>query len=206
MKLYLVRHGESEGNAGDITQGKDGALSPHGVKQAQFLAERLSRVDFDQILVSEYERAEETASYIWEATKKPLLATPLLNERRHPSIIIGKKRDDPEVVRIKNEVWENYHRKDWYHSDEENFFDLHRRALEFLKFVEGLDNKKNVAITHGFFLRVLIATMMFGEKLTPEVFISFAHFVKTKNTGITLCEKDSYDWHLLTWNDHAHLG
>jgi probable phosphoglycerate mutase len=206
MKLYLVRHGESEGNAGNLTQGKEGGLSPHGIKQAKSIAERLSKIDFDLILASDYERAQETASYIWEQTEKPLTATPLLREREHPGVIIGKDREDPEVISIRDQIWSNYHLEDWHHSDEENFSDLKKRSFEFIKYLEQFEGKNVVAVTHGFFLRVIIATMMLGEKLDPLVFASFAHFVKTKNTGITLCEKDKHGWHLVTWNDHAHLG
>lgn len=206
MKLYLIRHGESEGNAQNLMQGKEGGLSPHGINQAKNMADRLSRIDFDMLLSSDYERAEETASYIWEKTKKEVIVTPLIGERRHPSEVVGKEKSDPEVLMVRDEIWANYHNKNWHYSDEENFFDLRARALEFLSYVDQLDSKKIAAVTHGFFLRMLIATMMLGENLDPQTFFSFAHFVKTKNTGITMCEKDEHGWHLLAWNDHAHLG
>ncbi|MBS3903217.1 MAG: histidine phosphatase family protein [Anaplasmataceae bacterium] len=206
MKIYFIRHGESEDNAKKIAQGEDGGLSEEGKKQAQFVAERFKKINFDFILSSEYQRAQETAHYIKEATGKDIHATPLLGERRHPSAIIGKHVDDPEHHEIRDLIWENYHLENWRHSDEENFFDLRRRALDFFEYLQQFEEKDILAVTHGFFLRIIVATMMLGENLDPKTFIPIAHFLQTKNTGITLCEKKKERWHLLTWNDHAHLG
>jgi probable phosphoglycerate mutase len=76
--LWLVRHGESEGNVADVAARKAGAarleldvndidvtLSALGVGQARALGERFTRLSLDQrptsVVVSPYRRARQTA-------------------------------------------------------------------------------------------------------------------------------------------------
>jgi len=66
MKIFLVRHGESEANAKDLYQGQrlDSPLSSHGLEQAQRIAERLKDEKIDAIYSSDLLRARETAEAI----------------------------------------------------------------------------------------------------------------------------------------------
>lgn len=66
MKIYLVRHGESEANAKGIHQGQkiDTSLSKNGLEQAKKIAERLKDEDFEIIYSSDLKRAYETAKEI----------------------------------------------------------------------------------------------------------------------------------------------
>ncbi|HET7737644.1 MAG TPA: histidine phosphatase family protein [Tepidiformaceae bacterium] len=65
MRLILVRHGQSEGNAAFVVQGrKDFSLSELGRRQAHLTAERLADVPVDRMLSSPLLRAAETASII----------------------------------------------------------------------------------------------------------------------------------------------
>lgn len=61
-RIYLIRHGESEGNAKRIYLGHtDLGLSPLGRRQAERTAEELSDVPFSCIYSSDLKRALETA-------------------------------------------------------------------------------------------------------------------------------------------------
>jgi len=65
MRLILVRHGESEGNAGGIIQGRlDFDLSPTGLRQAQLTARHLARFAIDRVVTSPLLRAARTAESI----------------------------------------------------------------------------------------------------------------------------------------------
>ena len=65
MKIFLIRHGETESNKNRIIQGKiDEGLSKKGIKQAECLADRLKDEKIDLIISSEYKRAAETADKI----------------------------------------------------------------------------------------------------------------------------------------------
>lgn len=65
MRVLLVRHGESEGNAAGIVQGRvDFGLSPLGRVQAERTAERLARMKITAVVTSPLRRAADTASII----------------------------------------------------------------------------------------------------------------------------------------------
>jgi broad specificity phosphatase PhoE len=65
MRLILVRHGQSEGNASGVIQGhRDYGLSALGKRQARATAERLNSMPMDRILASPLARAAETARII----------------------------------------------------------------------------------------------------------------------------------------------
>ena len=81
MEIWLVRHGETALNAARILQPADTPLSPHGLRQAETLAERLAGERFAGILSSDLPRAHQTAQAIAECTGHALHTTPLLHER-----------------------------------------------------------------------------------------------------------------------------
>lgn len=65
MKLYLVRHGETEWNEGKRIQGQsDTVLSENGRKQAEKVAEALSSQKIDAVYSSPLKRAAATATAI----------------------------------------------------------------------------------------------------------------------------------------------
>lgn len=65
MRLLLIRHGESVGNAERRLQGHlDSPLNDRGRQEAALLAERLSRLQIDSIYSSPLIRASETAALI----------------------------------------------------------------------------------------------------------------------------------------------
>ncbi len=65
MRLILVRHGESEGNARGVIQGRvDFGLSELGSRQAHATAERLARDPVQRVIASPLLRAAGTAAII----------------------------------------------------------------------------------------------------------------------------------------------
>ncbi len=65
MKLYLIRHGETEWNKDGRLQGKiDVLLDEDGRRQAKLLRDKLSQVKFDICIASPLKRARETAEII----------------------------------------------------------------------------------------------------------------------------------------------
>jgi broad specificity phosphatase PhoE len=81
MSLWLVRHGETALNAARVLQPADTPLSAHGLRQADALAERLSREPMAGILSSDMPRAEQTAQAIARHSGLVLQTTKLLHER-----------------------------------------------------------------------------------------------------------------------------
>jgi broad specificity phosphatase PhoE len=81
MAIYLVRHGETAGNAERVVQVPELPLSLRGVAQAHRLARRLAGEGIGQILSSDLRRAAMTAEAVRKATGAPLRFEPLLQER-----------------------------------------------------------------------------------------------------------------------------
>lgn len=73
MRLYIIRHGETQWNKQGRIQGKlDTDLTPDGVQQAKNVAKRLKTVRFDAAYSSPLKRARDTAEYILAEQQQPL--------------------------------------------------------------------------------------------------------------------------------------
>ena len=81
MKIYLVRHGETDWNQAGLLQGQtDIALNAQGLKQAREAAERLKEVPFEIAFCSPLIRAKRTAETIIGDRKITLTADERLRE------------------------------------------------------------------------------------------------------------------------------
>ncbi len=81
MHLYLVRHGQSEGNARGVLQGRlDFGLSELGRRQAEATAARLLSERVDRVVSSPLLRAAQTAEAISAALGLPVEPEPALQE------------------------------------------------------------------------------------------------------------------------------
>lgn len=82
MKLYLVRHGQTDWNAADRLQGQsDIPLNEVGIAQAESLRDQVHQrgLHFDAIYTSPLQRVLRTAEII--AEDQPIIIDPRLNER-----------------------------------------------------------------------------------------------------------------------------
>jgi 2,3-bisphosphoglycerate-dependent phosphoglycerate mutase len=82
VEILLIRHGETAWNAERRLQGQlDIPLNPHGLRQAQALADALRHEALDALFSSDLQRARQTAQAIGDAHGLPLQAQPDLRER-----------------------------------------------------------------------------------------------------------------------------
>ena len=66
MKIYLMRHGESEGNvAGKFTGWWDAPLTERGIEQARTAKEKLNGIRFDRVFTSDLLRARQTCEAVF---------------------------------------------------------------------------------------------------------------------------------------------
>ena len=93
MKVYLIRHGESIGNAKDIHQGQknDFPLSELGKQQANLLKKRFENLRINAIYSSDLKRARETAEIICNSKNINIILDKRLRERDFG--VIGNKKD-----------------------------------------------------------------------------------------------------------------
>ncbi|MBU6388401.1 phosphoglycerate mutase family protein [Patescibacteria group bacterium] len=207
-RFHLVRHGETVLNAQHIRQGEDGGLSEKGRAQAKAVGEYLKRFPIKHIISSTYPRAKETAAIINERLKVSITYSPLFVERRNPSEVVGKDRDDPGVVRIIDQIDLAYHEDDYRFSDEENFVDLKRRARKCLNLLARQGALETVVVTHHVFLKMLIAYLLYRERLHAADFVKLSFFNYSDNAGITVCEfhpwkfwNATMGWEVVSYNE-----
>ncbi|MBO5283733.1 MAG: histidine phosphatase family protein [Lachnospiraceae bacterium] len=81
MKIYLIRHGETEWNLQQRLQGSaDIPLNENGVELARITAQGLKEVPFDLIYTSPLKRARQTAEILRGDRDIPLIEEPRLKE------------------------------------------------------------------------------------------------------------------------------
>lgn len=77
--IYLLRHGKTLWNQEHRMQGsKNSPLTAEGKEQAMLLQKRLESIDFDEVIVSTSERAQETAALVFPQT--PIRLEPGIRE------------------------------------------------------------------------------------------------------------------------------
>lgn len=211
-RIYFVRHGETILNKAHIRQDSIGELNEEGKKQAQETGVRLSKMHIQHMYVSPYERTIETAGIINNFVHTPFTYTPLLAERRNPSEIIGKKYDDLAVEKIVNQIDLSNHDAGYRYSNEENFTDLQNRAKKLLKYLASRPYTTVLCVTHGIFLKMVLAHISYGEKLTPLILATLTYLTTVDNAGITLVTYNPWKalvgkktWDIVVFNDIAQI-
>jgi len=161
MRLWLVRHGETEANVAGLYSGHaPTSLTPRGIAQATALHSLLHNVPFDQVLCSALERAQHTARLVLGNRDIPLHTTPLLNEMFFGDWELRHHRD------LKQEDAENYAAwcLDWQNAvptNGEGFQDFSQRVQQFIAGLRDWQHHDNLLIvSHQGVISVLIATLL----------------------------------------------
>src|SRR5688572_30300459 len=169
MKVYLVQHAQTIDNTSRIHQTPDTPLSEKGQKQILHIANHFKTIPIDAIISSPYTRTQQTAEEISKITDKEIITTPLLRETERPSVIHNRNIDDPDVVKIKDEIKKHINEPDWHYSDEENFFDLLERIKQLITFIEELPHENVVAVSHGGIIKLFVSYLLVKDFLTPKL-------------------------------------
>ena len=82
MKLYIFRHGRTDGNDLKICQTPDFELNSEGIKQAEELRDKLAPVNLPIIYASPFERANKTGHIVASAHNTPVEVVDGLQEMR----------------------------------------------------------------------------------------------------------------------------
>jgi probable phosphoglycerate mutase len=189
--IFLVRHGETEGNAARIVQRPDIPLSPRGIAQAERLARRLAREGVARILSSDLLRARQTAEVLQRATGAPLAFEPLLHERNFGDVRgtayadLGFDMFAPDYAPPNGETWPVFHvRVD--------------RAWERVQAVAAATDGNLAVVTHGLVCRSLAGRHLElpDGVLVPE---------RWENASVTVVDCPA-PWRVTLLNCVAHLG
>ena len=117
MAIFLIRHGETDGNRARIVQVPETPLSEQGRLQAERLGKRLEGEPIERLLASDLTRADETARAVAAATGLSIESEPLLQERNFGDIR-GTAYADLDVSPFApgyappgGETWEAFHER-----------------------------------------------------------------------------------------------
>ena len=200
--IYLIRHGECEGNRENLFRGRaDVPLNETGRNQSEELGGFLKDIFFDAVYSSPRQRARQTASFLRSKTGNIQI------ENGFDNIQLGewegKSRD--EIKAAYPDLW-----KIWLTSPEtlsfpgfETFEQVAARSLAALKHILGKHSGQTIAVvSHSVVLRILIA-------LTLEISQPYFWKLKLDNASFSILEhrpERGFTLALLNFSGHlSHL-
>ena len=136
MRLYCVRHGESEANILRVisNRGRQHGLTERGWAQARALAERLADAGIVQVYSSPLLRAVQTAETLAQAWGIPYQVTDALREF---DCGLAENRADEEAWGLWRSAVDAWDAQDWSYKIQggECFLDLRDRFVPFMEAV-----------------------------------------------------------------------
>jgi 2,3-bisphosphoglycerate-dependent phosphoglycerate mutase len=190
MAIFLIRHGETLGNASRTVQLPDNPLSPRGVAQAERLARRLQAEGIAAILSSDFTRAVATAEHLQRVTGTPISCSPMLQERNFgdlrgtPYAELGFDMFAPDYAPPNGETWEVFHERV-------------DRAWALVQIAAAAAGGHLAVVTHGLVCRSLAArhlNLPDGREVP----------VRWENTAVTIIDHPA-PWRVRLLNCIAHL-
>lgn len=191
MTLLLIRHGETELNAGRVVQFPDTPLGANGIAQALRLGQYLATRDIGLVLSSDYRRARMTAASVIAHTGAPLVEHDSLRERNFGDFRGSAYAEHDidimahDVMPPNGEGWAEFHaRVD--------------RAWQLIQEHAARITGDLVVVTHGLVLRSI-----FERKLDLGR-LAVAPDLVVHNTSVTLVERGA-PWRVQQLASITHL-
>ncbi|MDF2531894.1 MAG: Phosphoglycerate mutase [Clostridia bacterium] len=200
LKLYIVRHGETEFNVQKRMQGRiDSPLTQRGIEHAIALGNHLQEVKFDKIYTSPSPRAYRTAEFIVGDGNKPI---EIENELREMNLADweGKTKEeletqDPAVYDV---FWNSPHL--FKPTEGESFYQVQDRALAVInKLISENESGNILIVTHSVVIKTIVAyfKQYSMEKLWAPPLIH--------DTSVTILGIESGEAKLETIGDATHI-
>ena len=154
MRIYIVRHGETNANVKGYLQGwSNDPLNENGHMLAEITGRGMKGLRFDCCISSPLIRARETAEIILKESDN---SGPILFDDRIKEMNFGSY----EGMSIRNEKMVGFLKKpivDYKFPDGESITEVMKRTQEFLKELIAKDDSKTYLVsTHGCALRAML--------------------------------------------------
>ena len=162
MKLYFVRHGESEANAQHVISnyGSHFGLTELGRQQAHMLADRLKDLPITTMYSSPVLRAMDTADILYQVLDLPYRVTEALREY-NCGVLEGKS--DEESWRLHRQYYEDWTLRHEYLSKPEggeNFMDIQNRFTPFIEALKRNDDEDILLVGHGGLFHLMLPLIL----------------------------------------------
>ena len=150
MKLYVIRHGQTDWNVKEKCQGRtDIELNNTGIKQAQNAKEQLKKYKIDLIICSPLKRTRKTAEIINETINSEIIIDERIIERNCGNIEGTTKDEWTSIVNEDIDIINNYN-LNWDKQNVEPIKDVCKRVWNLLDEIQEKYKDKNVLlVTHG---------------------------------------------------------
>ncbi len=185
MNIYVIRHGETDWNAGRRIQGRsDIPLNERGRRLAEVTAEALKDIDFGAAYSSPLKRAMETAGIILRDRDIPIMKDDRIMEMSF-GIFEGEVMDG-ENPRLKGTGFMHFFSDPGHYippEGGESFGQVCRRTTEFLKELAAnpeLQDQNVLVSSHGAAIKGLLSSLY---PSTPD---DFWHGGVHKNCAVSL--------------------
>lgn len=200
-KIYLIRHGEAEGNLYRIWQGtSEGKITPRGARQLEALAERFRTVPLDGLYSSDRMRAMDTA---------------LALKQGHEDLVLRTSADLREIhvgpwegVAFANTVRSHPQQMEYFNNDPDRFYlegaETFAQVLERMKralsrIAEAHPGGTVAVASHGMAIRTVLAWI---QQIPSDQMRSFRH---GDNTSVSLITVDDGKFAVEYTHDNSHL-
>ena len=167
MKIYYVRHGQTDWNLARKMQGggTEKELNATGINQANETRKELENVKYDMVICSPMYRAKQTAEIINKDKNVQTIIDERIRERK-----LGKLEGHEITDEIENKIWD--YDLNYQIPDGENLHDFEKRILDFLEDIKKKYSDKTVLIVaHGGVAKIIKAHLygMPKSKLLSDI-------------------------------------
>ncbi len=199
--IYLIRHGEAEGNLYRRAHGQyDSTITDNGYRQIAALARRMRGVPLDAVYASDLTRTQTTALAVTRTHDLPLRLEPRFRE---VNVGVWEDRTWAWLARFDTArlVAFNSDAQNWQVEGGETMMQVRDRMLAALRDVIAAHPGQRVAVvSHGMALRALVGTL---KGMTLRQIDGTGH---AENTAVTKLEADERGIRLVYENDASHLS
>lgn len=197
MKVYFVRHGESEANTLHIISNRDRphGLTQRGKDQARALSDQLKDVPFTALYTSPVLRARQTADILSMAFGIPCQVTDALREY---DCGLLEDRSDEESWKQHRQYYNDWmlcRRYEEKPEGGENFLEIRERFLPFIDTLSERNEEHTLLVGHGGLFHLMLPLLL--TNVDNE-------FVRQHGLGHTDCviaERHMDGWQCRQWGD-----
>ena len=142
MKIYYVRHGQTDLNLAKKMQGggTEKELNETGIRQAYNTKKELENIKYDIVICSPMKRAKQTAKIINEGRNVPIIIDERIRERK-----LGDYEGRDVTEDMENNIWD--YKLNYNIPNGENLHDFEKRVNEFFEDIKEkynlVEEKKN---------------------------------------------------------------
>ena len=175
FEVFILRHGQSEGNARNTYQGRyDFPLSAQGEKEARQAGEWLSQFKPDYILASPMLRAKKSAEIVASVINIDRIELDDILIEVDTGIFSGL---DPNMAAQRHpEIWKDFYKRSWDAIPEaESSQSIYARAImawQHIREIAAMGASRIVCITHGGLLQWLMRSTLGVHDWLPLLPIS----------------------------------